>query len=119
MQGAKIVNYQGCDLDTTDGAMDQNTGKFTAKKSGVYYFHFQTHVQGGNHAFVDIMKGSTRLARVGNYQLVHSSGTMTTSSVAGLEESEEVHVNLFGTNCNIHSNPNKYTVFKGFFLAPL
>merc|ERR1719369_592967 len=35
-----VVTYQGCDVDTTNGAFDKNTGKFKAKMSGTYWFHF-------------------------------------------------------------------------------
>merc|ERR1711862_478049 len=119
LSGSNIVNYQGCDVDTTEGAMDKDTGKFKAKKSGLYRIHFHAYINTGKSAYLDIMKGSTRIARMGEGQRSDTYGTVSNSVIVRMEENEEVYVDLFNSSYEIYSNGNKWIVFEGFFLAPL
>ena len=99
--------------------MDKDTGKFKAKKSGLYRIHFHGHIIGGRRAVLDIMKGSTRIARMGGKQSSGTYGMMGSSVIIRMEENEEVYVDNESSSYNIYSNSDKYIVFEGFFLAPL
>ena len=118
LSGNAVVNYQVCDVDTTDGAFDKDTGKFKAKKSGYYQFHFHAWVESGKSAWPSIMKGSTRIARMGQQQSSGKYGSVGTSVIIRMEENEEVYVQL-DSGSEIYSDGQKWIVFEGFFLAPL
>ena len=114
-----IVNYHGCDLDTTAGGINKTTGAFTAKKKGIYRFNFQAHVFSGQNACVDIMKGSQGLARMCNNNMSSDSyNTMSNSVITAMEVGEQVHVYLIAGGNIMYSTPDKFIMFEGFFLAP-
>ena len=121
LTGDKIVDYQGCDVDTTQGGLNLTTGVFTAIKKGLYRFHFHARVQAGKKAYANIMKGSTKLAAMGNTNINSKShNTMSNAVITTMEVGEQVHVRLCcGPNFKIYSDRDKYVVFEGFFLAPL
>ena len=121
LAGDKTVDYQGCDVDTTEGGINATTGAFTAKKKGIYRFHFQARVNYRQTGYVDIMKGSAPLARMGNVNTnSQSSNTMSCGVVTTMEVGEQVHVQLIQDSySNIYSDAAKFIVFEGFLLAPL
>merc|ERR1711936_533586 len=61
-QTSGVMTYTACDVDTTEGGMDPNSGKFTAKKSGLYRFYIQGDIKPLAVGKVWIKKGSTTLA---------------------------------------------------------
>ena len=120
MTGVKIVDYQGCNVDHTEGSMDRTTGKFTAKKRGLYRFHFHTMVHSNKNAYVSIKKGLTVLCTMGDYGNKDSTeSTMSNSVITEMEVGEQVYVDLPSSGHDIYSSSNKYIVFEGFFLGPL
>jgi len=111
------VPYSGCDVDTTDGAMDIGTGKFKAKKAGIYRLHFHASIESNAKAYAYIKKGSTTLTLFGQDKAQYYrsiSGSVTTSLQAG----EEVYVMIDGGNI-LYSSREKYIVFEGFLLTSL
>ena len=40
MKEAGLISFDGCNVDTTGGAMDFHAGSFTVKESGIYMFTF-------------------------------------------------------------------------------
>ena len=104
-------------MDNTDGAIDKNTGLFTAKKRGLYRFHFHARATSGTNAYLRIMKGSTILTTMCDKG--ESQTSMSGSVITRLEVGEEVHLKMLHSQDMIYSDATKYTVFEGFFLAPL
>ena len=97
--------------------MDRTTGKFTAKKRGLYRFHFHTMVYENKNAFVYIKKGSTTLCTMGDYGNKGSTySTMSNSVITEMDVGEQVYAPL--DSGTIHTNSNKFIVFEGFFLGP-
>ena len=115
------ISYHGCDVDTTNGAMDKDTGIFKAKKRGIYSFYFQTHVLAGKFAYVTMKKGSTALTLAGaNHRKMKKTGnTFSASVLVQLERGDEVKVHLHFAGYNIYSDSYKWTIFSGFLLASM
>lgn len=116
-----VVTYNGCSVDTTGGAMDPNTGKFKAKRAGLYQVHFTGEAYPGKGGCIKIMKGSTELSRIYSSKTDHHRG-LSISRITQLQLGDDVSAQNCGSGYNalrLYADGNHQTIFKGFFLAPL
>ena len=59
------MNYDACNIDTTDGAMRKETGIFTAKEAGIYEFHFVGYFK--TSTYCEIVKGNETIQFFGRW----------------------------------------------------
>merc|ERR1712110_1108293 len=115
------ISYSECDVNKSDGAMDKNTGRFKAKKRGLYRFTFNAMVAYGKKAFAYIRKDisgdpTKYLHAMSQYNSVNEYGHMGGNVITELEVGQEVYA---FSSYNLYSDVHRYITFEGFFLAPL
>ena len=109
-----VAPYQGCSVDTTDGAFDRRSGKFKAIVAGTYLFNFNTWANQAEYA--DIMKGSQvilgDIGKSSGGSAISASGTV----ISRLEVGDEVYVRSEGSSQFFSDSGDKETQFFGFRL---
>ena len=98
---------------------DTKTGKFTAKYSGIYVFHFHALSHSDKPIWIDLYH---------NFMYVNSiyghvpSGYVTGSNSASLEllQGDEVFLDIKSHDTALYGVPTEiYCTFSGYLLAPL
>jgi len=113
---AGVMTYTACDVDTTEGGMDPNSGKFTAKKSGLYRFYIQGDIEPQHMGQLWMKKGSTTITFAQNRKGSWPHWRPVNAAVmTKMETGEQVFVEVHG---EFFSNSDRHTLFQGYFLAP-
>ena len=111
------MTYDACDVETTNGAMDKTTGRFTAKIAGLYQFHFLGRVYGNASGHIWMMKGSTEIAMFGLNQ--HDSYySFSGSVITQLDVGQQLYAKAQG-GAKFYGSSSRPIIFQGFLLAEL
>jgi len=114
-----IVTYNGCHFDYSEGAMNYNTGKFQAKKAGLYKFHFVGEVYPGKSGCIDIMNASTRVSRLYSTGFAGKHRNLSGSVIAKMNAGDELYAQACDSGYKLYAATTHPLIFGGFFLAPL
>jgi len=115
----KTVTYDGLDTHSSDCGMDKNTGTFTAKQPGVYFFNFQASTKGGDCVVYlrhKTAKYDRRVARGQSQGPLASQDTpITVSAVLTVSVGDTVRIELKGDL--LRTSNDRCIQFQGFQIS--